>query len=194
MVETLIDKCPRIETDRLVLRKWEERDVEGLAAMNADARVMEFFPGVMSREESETMHQRLLAKQESHGFAVPVVEDKLTGKFLGFCGLGIPTYPVPLPFDPCVEIGWRLIPDAWGKGIAQEASRIWLRFGFETLQLNEIVSFTAIQNWRSQKVMQRLGMVTAASDDFEHQSLEEGHWLRRHVLYRLSKGRFTSVS
>ncbi|SFJ92630.1 Protein N-acetyltransferase, RimJ/RimL family [Pseudovibrio ascidiaceicola] len=194
MVETLIDKCPRIETERLILRKWEERDLDGIVEMNADPRVMEFFPDVMSHDESAHMLARLMAKQDELGFACPVVEDRVSGRFLGFCGLNIPTYPIPLPFDPCVEIGWRLIPDAWGKGIAQESARIWLEFGFETLEIDEIVSFTTETNLRSQKLMQRLGMTRNSADDFNHQMLEDDHPLVRHVLYRLTKDRFESVS
>ncbi|WP_057463215.1 GNAT family N-acetyltransferase [Pseudovibrio sp. POLY-S9] len=190
MIEDVIDKCPRIETERLVLRRWEERDLEGLVQMNADPQVMEFFPAVMSRQDSERMFERLMAKQVKYGFGTPVVEERASGRFLGFCGLGVPTYPEPLPFDPCVEIGWRFIPGAWGRGIAQEASRIWLRFGFETLRLDEIVSFTSAINQRSEKVMQRLGMVRDASADFDHPLIEEGHPLRRHVLYRLSKEKY----
>ncbi|KZK95948.1 hypothetical protein PsAD46_00301 [Pseudovibrio sp. Ad46] len=190
MIEDVIDKCPRIETERLVLRRWEERDLEGLVQMNADPQVMEFFPAVMSRQDSERMFERLMAKQVKYGFGTPVVEERASGRFLGFCGLGVPTYPEPLPFDPCVEIGWRFIPGAWGRGIAQEASRIWLRFGFETLRLDEIVSFTSAINQRFEKVMQRLGMVRDASADFDHPLIEEGHPLRRHVLYRLSKEKY----
>ncbi|EEA93903.1 GNAT family N-acetyltransferase [Pseudovibrio sp. JE062] len=190
MIEDVIDKSPRIETERLVLRKWEPRDLEGLIEMNADPKVMEFFPAVMSRQDSERMFERLLFKQEEFGFGTPVVEEKATGRFLGLCGLGVPTYPEPLPFDPCVEIGWRLIPDAWGRGVAQEAARIWLRFGFETLRLNEIVSFTSSINWRSEKVMQRLGMLRDASGDFDHPLIEDGHPLKPHVLYRISEDQF----
>ncbi|MFS8183598.1 GNAT family N-acetyltransferase [Pseudovibrio denitrificans] len=190
MIEDVIDKSPRIETERLVLRKWEPRDLEGLVEMNADPKVMEFFPAVMSRQDSERMFERLLFKQEKFGFGTPVIEEKATGRFLGLCGLGVPTYPEPLPFDPCVEIGWRLIPDAWGRGVTQEAARVWLRFGFETLRLNEIVSFTSRINWRSEKVMQRLGMLRDASGDFDHPLIEGGHPLKPHVLYRLSKDQF----
>ncbi|KZL20083.1 hypothetical protein PsAD2_01569 [Pseudovibrio axinellae] len=193
MIEDVIDKCPRIESGRLVLRKWEERDLDGLVEMNADARVMEFFPAVMPRVESEIMLQRLMVKQDQLGFACPVVEDLESGRFLGFCGLNVPTYPIPLPFDPCIEIGWRLIPDAWGKGIAQEAARTWIRFGFETLQAEEIVSFTTVTNVRSQKLMQRLHMMTDAAEDFDHPMLEPDHPLVRHVLYRLNKDCFASV-
>ncbi|KZK80954.1 hypothetical protein PsW64_02635 [Pseudovibrio sp. W64] len=190
MIEDVIDKCPRIETERLVLRKWEVRDLEGLVQMNADPLVMEFFPAVMSQQDSERMFERLIVKQVKYGFGTPVVEERASGRFLGLCGLGIPTYPEPLPFDPCVEIGWRLLPDAWGRGIAQEASHVWLRFGFETLCLNEVVSFTSAVNRRSEKVMQKLGMVRGASEDFDHPLIEEGHPLRRHVLYRLSKEKY----
>ncbi|GHB27188.1 N-acetyltransferase [Pseudovibrio japonicus] len=190
MVDDVADKSLRFETERLILRKWEERDLDGLVEMNADPLVMEFFPSVMSRQDSERMFERLMFKQEKHGFGTCVVEARDSGRFLGFCGLNVPTNPKPLPFGPCVAIGWGLIPDVWGKGIVQEASRVWLRFGFETLRLEEIVSFAAAANWRSEKVMQRLGMVRDASEDFDHPLIEEGHPLRRHFLYRLSKEKY----
>ncbi len=190
MIDDVLDKSPRIETERLVLRKWEERDIDGFVEMNADPLVMEFFPAVMSRQESEGMFERILAKQEKFGFGTPVVEERATGRFLGLCGLGVPTPSKPLPCQPCVEIGWRLSSDVWGRGIALEAAHIWLRFGFETLCSDEVVSFTSAINWRSEKVMQRLGMLRNVADDFDHPLIDDGHPLKPHVLYRLSKDRF----
>ncbi|WP_208859981.1 GNAT family N-acetyltransferase [Pseudovibrio ascidiaceicola] len=185
---TEIDRCPRIETERLVLRKWEERDLEGLAELNADPQVMEFYPSVLSRAESEKMLARYMDAQQQYGFCFSVITQKGSGRFLGYCGLKVPGYQQHLSFAPCVEIGWRLLHCEWGKGIATEAAQMWLRFGLETLQLNEIVSFTPVQNSRSEKLMQRLGMVCV--EEFEHPMLEDGHRLKRQVLYKMTRQRY----
>jgi RimJ/RimL family protein N-acetyltransferase len=88
-------------------------------------------------------------------------------------------------FTPCVEIGWRLGFDHWRKGYATEAARAAVGYAFETLRLTEIVSFTVPANHRSRAVMERLGMTSNESDDFDHPELPAGHPIRRHVLYRL---------
>lgn len=178
---------PVLETDHLILRPWCEDDASAFAAMNADERVMEFFPSVLSRDESLVMMNVANARIESDGISFAPIEEKATGRFLGFVGLNRPRYDPPLPFEPCVEIGWRLIVDAWGKGYASEAARAWLGFGFETLGLSEIVSFTAAINLRSQAVMQRIGMVHDRNGDFDHPVLAPGHPLERHVLYRMRR-------
>jgi RimJ/RimL family protein N-acetyltransferase len=89
---------------------------------------------------------------------------------------------------PCVEVGWRLAVAYWGKGYAAEAARLALDYGFETLRLREIVSFTTVTNLRSRAVMERVGMRRDPADDFDHPTLADGHPLRRHVLYRLGAG------
>ncbi|MGG9999324.1 GNAT family N-acetyltransferase [Pseudovibrio ascidiaceicola] len=188
VAEIAIGKCPRIETKRLVLRTWEERDLDGLAELNADPRVMEFYPSVLSRAESEKMLARYMDAQQQYGFCFSVTTQKGSGRFLGYCGLKVPGYQQHLSFGPCVEIGWRLLRSEWGKGIATEAAQMWLRFGLETLQLNEIVSFTPVQNSRSEKLMQRLGMVCV--EEFEHPMLEDGHRLKRQVLYKMTRQRY----
>ena len=90
-----------------------------------------------------------------------------------------------VPIAPCIEIGWRLIPSAWRKGYATEAARAWLAYGFNTLGLSEIFSFTPRLNLASQRVMQRIGMQHAKALDFEYPALPEGHELRPMVVYRL---------
>ncbi len=109
-----------------------------------------------------------------------------TGTFIGFTGLTIPPYQTPA--SPCTEIGWRLATTAWGKGYGFEAAQACLEWGFRGLGLSEIVSFTAQTNTRSFGLMQRLGMITRASDDFDHPMLPPDSPLSRHVLYRLSAG------
>lgn len=176
-----------METERLILRSWEDRDRKPFAQLNADPEVMRHFPSRLSETESDAMIERIRQNVRNDGFSFSPIEEKSSGRFLGFVGLNRPRYQTPLPFDPCVEIGWRLDRFAWGKGYAIEAAKAWLRFGFETLGLEEIVSFTATTNLPSQKVMQRLGMSHDPQDDFEHPALAEGHRLRPHVLYRLSR-------
>ncbi|KZK95949.1 anhydro-N-acetylmuramic acid kinase [Pseudovibrio sp. Ad46] len=187
MVDIAIDRCSRIETERLVLRKWELADLDGLVEMNADPRVMEFYPSVLSRAESEKMLARYMDAQQQHGFCFSVASEKRSGRFLGYCGLKVSGYQEHLLFGPCVEIGWRLLRSEWGKGFATEAAQMWLGFGLETLKLNEIVSFTPVQNSRSEKVMQRLGMVRV--EEFAHPMLEDGHRLKRQVLYKMTRQR-----
>ncbi|NBN65591.1 GNAT family N-acetyltransferase [Pannonibacter tanglangensis] len=176
-----------LETDRLLLRPWEDADLDAFAAMNADPEVMRHFPAVMSPAETAAMMARMRSKLATDGFGVFPVIRKADGRFVGFVGLNRPAYPVRLPFDPCVEFAWRLVRDAWGQGYATEAARAWMRFGFETLDLDEIVAFTAAGNRASRRVMERLGMARSEADDFLHPVLPADHPLAPHVLYRLPR-------
>ena len=93
----------------------------------------------------------------------------------------------PAPFNPSVEVGWRLARAAWGHGYATEAALAALDYGFTSCGLDEIVSMTATMNVRSQRVMQRIGMTRDPADDFDHPNVPEGHRLQPHVLYRISR-------
>jgi RimJ/RimL family protein N-acetyltransferase len=172
-----------IETDRLLLRPWRESDLETFALINSDPRVMEFFPAVLSRAETEEMLRTIAERIERHGFGFWAAEVKESRELAGFVGLNVPGYP--LPFSPCVEIGWRLGFEHWGKGYAQEGARAALKFGFAR-GLKEIVSFTTVANSRSRRVMERIGMVHDVDGTFDHPKLPDGHPLRPHVLYRLT--------
>ena len=183
-----------LQTERLIIRPWKEKDREPFARLNADPEVMQYFPSVLTREKSDALIETARDRTRTDGFCFSPIEEKATSKFLGFVGLSRPRYATPLPFDPCVEIGWRLDRSAWGKGYATEAAKAWLGFGFETLGLDEIVSFTAVTNERSQKVMKRLGMQRDPDDDFLHPAIEPGHPLEPHVLYRLSRAEWDRLS
>lgn len=173
-----------MRTDRLLLRAWKASDLEPFAAMNADPRVMEFFPTVLTAEETRAMIGRIEAHFERHGFGPWAVEAP-DGSFIGFVGLMVPTWAAH--FTPCVEIGWRIAFDHWGRGYATEAAREALKYGFEQLGLKEIVSLTTVTNRRSRHVMEKLGMEYSPADDFDHPNIAEGHPLRKHVLYRLKR-------
>ncbi len=172
-----------LDTPRLLLRRWREADLAPFAALNADPRVMEHFPATLERTESDALVERIEAGFERRGFGLWAVELRETGGLLGFTGLSVPSFEAA--FTPCVEVGWRLSADHWGRGFATEAANAAIRFGFEQLGLQEIVSFTVPANVRSRRVMEKLGMRLDA--EFEHPRLPEGHPLRRHVLYRLAR-------
>ena len=171
------------ETNRLRLRQWKAADRAPFAALNADPRVMQYFPAPLSRVESDALADRCESWIAARGWGFWAVETKATGAFIGFVGLHVPSDM--LPFSPCVEIGWRLAFEHWGHGFAFEAAQGALNAAFQTLGLDTIVSFTTVGNARSRAVMERLGM--SASGTFEHPLLPEHHPLRPHCLYRLAR-------
>lgn len=175
----------RLETDRLVIRSWDEADRAAFRRMNADPRVMAFFPAPLSEARSDALLARIQAHQAEHGFTFWAVEHKATGAFAGFTGLGRVAFDAP--FAPCVEIGWRFLPDFWGRGYAFEAARRVLDHAFNTLKLPEVVAFTTVTNIPSQRLMQRLGMLRNPAEDFDHPALPPDHPLHRHVLYRMPR-------
>jgi len=178
-----------LTTERLLLRPWRRADVAAFAALNSDPQVMAHFPAMLSETESAAAVARIDTHIERHGFGLWVVEARKVAPFVGVVGLTMPGFVIPFTAcDPCVEIGWRLAPPYWNRGYATEAARAAVKFGFDVLGLDEIVSFTNPDNWRSRRVMERLGMIHTVGEDFDHPCLPPGHPLRRHVLYRLRAG------
>lgn len=171
-------------TDRLLLRPWRESDREPFARLNADPRVMEHFPAPLSRAASDQLMEAIQARHVERGWSQWAVELLDTGEFIGFIGLS--QVKDTLPCHPAVEVGWRLAAEHWGKGYATEGARAALGIAFGKLGLEEVVSFTAVGNVRSRAVMRRLGMAPDAQT-FGHPSVPEGHRLREHVLYRITR-------
>ena len=172
-----------VETRRLLLRTWEPADRESFAKMNADQRVMKFFPACLSRTESNALADRIENHFRQHGFGLYAAELRSEAAFIGFIGLFVPIFHAH--FTPCIEIGWRLSANHWGKGLATEGARAATGHAFDSLGLVKLVSFTVPANVRSIRVMERIGMHRDPAEDFDHPRLPEGHRLRRHVLYRI---------
>jgi RimJ/RimL family protein N-acetyltransferase len=172
-----------LETERLLLRGWRAADRPLFAELNSDPAVTEFLGSRLSPAESDDLVERFEKELKERGYCPWAVEEKGEGVFVGFVGLH--SVPENLPFAPGVEVGWRLSPRFWGRGYATEAGREALRFGVESLGIEEFVSFTAVRNVRSRRVMERLAMWRDKFGDFEHPALPKGHPLRHHVLYRL---------
>lgn len=175
----------QIRTERLLLRPWREEDFAPFAELNADARVMEHFPRVLTREESDAFLEYIRAHWKEHGFGLWALELPGEVPFIGFVGLAVPRFTAH--FTPCVEVGWRLSFSHWRRGYATEGARAAVRVGFSVLGLDEIVAFTVPGNKASRRVMEKLGMTHSPEEDFDYPSLPEGHPLRRHVLYRLKR-------
>lgn len=177
-----------VSTERLILRDWRDDDVEPFAAMNADDAVMAFFPQKLSRSQSDDLVHRIRSGIAIDGFGLYAAERIDTGKFIGFIGLGRPTFEAA--FTPAVEIGWRLAREAWRFGYATEGARGVLAHAFGSLGLTSVVSFTAAVNQRSRRVMERIGMTRDPSEDFVHPNLPAAHPLAAHVLYGIDEPRF----
>ncbi|MGA8207192.1 MAG: GNAT family N-acetyltransferase [Candidatus Dormiibacterota bacterium] len=188
-METEVDRSiAELQTARLCLRSWRPADFPLFAALNADPQVMEHFPQMLTRSQSDLLAECIVSQMRSQGWGLWAVEVAATESFIGFVGLNRPAFRAH--FTPAVEVGWRLASRYWGCGYATEAAWTVLGFGYESLGLNEIVSFTSVDNQRSRRVMEKLGMRHHPGDDFDHPSIPEGHRLRRHVLYRLTRAQF----
>lgn len=173
----------RLETERLVIRLWQDEDRATFAGFSTDPQVRRFYPTVPTIEQTNTAIDRYIAVYERNGFSLLAVERKSDGALIGDVGL-LPL-AIPLHGNPRVEIGWLLGQQYWGSGYAPEAAGAWLKYAFSVLNLPEIVAFTAVLNHPSQRVMEKLGMTRDLLGDFEHPNVPEGHALRPHVLYRI---------
>ena len=176
-----------MRTERLILRNWEDRDRDLFHRINSDERVMEFFPFRRDRATADAKMDEFRGWIEEDGYGFAAAEIAATGECIGFVGL-LDTDHVPSLPNGAIEIGWRLVPEFWGKGYVTEAAEAWLALGFETLKLDEIVSFAVADNQRSTAVMKRLGMRADPAADFDQPAIPDSHpHLKRHVLYRLSR-------
>jgi RimJ/RimL family protein N-acetyltransferase len=175
---------PQLTTERLLLRGWREADEAAFGVINADPRVMEYIGAPLDAAGNAAFLARIRRHWQERGFGLWALASRDDSRLLGFVGLSVPRFAAA--FTPCVEIGWRLAADVWGRGYAPEAAQRVVSYAREVLQLAEIVSFTVVHNQRSQRVMQKLGMRRDAADDFRHPLLDAADRLAPHVLYRLA--------
>ncbi len=174
-----------ITTNRLILRPWIPEDIEPFAKLNADPLVREYFSSILNRKESDHVAKFISDEIEKNGYGFWAVSAPQISDFIGF--IGIRPVDFESHFTPAVEIGWRLAREFWGNGYATEGATAALKYGFQTLNLDEIVAFTAVANARSRNVMEKIGMHRSPEDDFDHPQLAVDDKLRRHVLYRIQR-------
>ena len=172
-----------ITTPRLNLRLWKDEDAEPFIKMNMDKEVMRFFPDTQTAEQTLALLDRVKAHFTTHGYGLWAVERKDNGRFIGFTGLWHPNFKSH--FTPCVEIGWRLSKENWGLGFATEAAKACIAYGFTSIGLKEIYSFTSTINHPSINVMKKSGMQFMG--EFEHPNVPDGHILKTHVLYKTER-------
>lgn len=188
-----------INTARLVLRRWAERDLDPFAALNADPQVMEHFPSTHTREQTADMIARIEKHFDENDFGLWAAELNCDGSafadegavaalkkgtLIGF--IGLQKVPFEAHFTPAVEVGWRLAKECWGHGLAPEGAEAAIDDILSRFDFPEIISMTATTNRNSMRVMEKLGMSRNPLDDFDHPRLPN-HRLCRHVLYRISK-------
>lgn len=170
-----------LRTERTVLRRWRDADLDPFAALNADSEVMEFFPSTLSRADSDLFATRIADEIERTGHGLWALE--VEGRFAGYVGTTTVTFDGEL--HGATEIGWRLARWAWGHGYASEAACAVLDDAFTTRNLDQVVSFTTETNVRSRAVMERIGLVRRHDLDFDHPRLPDW-WGRRHVVYGIT--------
>jgi RimJ/RimL family protein N-acetyltransferase len=174
-------------TPRLILRNWEEKDRDLFHEINSDPVVMEFFPFLRTRAQSDELFDRIRGVITQTGLGFFALADRETDTAMGFCGLSRTTRQEPYVADGSVEIGWRLARRYWGHGYITEAAEKLLEFGFDEKGLDEIVSFAVAGNTRSVAVMRRIGMLDTGRD-FDMPGIDDARAeLRRHVLYTIDR-------
>jgi ribosomal-protein-alanine N-acetyltransferase len=177
-----------ISTERLGLRRWIDSDFRPFAEMNRDPQVMRYFPKVLNDVETSEMLQRINLHFDKNNFGLFAVENKATLEFMGYTGFLVPAFDSF--FTPCVEIGWRYRKENWGRGFATEAANACIKYGFDHLAFDKILSFTSVRNENSIKLMRRIGMTYVA--DFDHPKIEKSSILCRHVLYQMGNENFSN--
>ncbi|WP_298628485.1 GNAT family N-acetyltransferase [uncultured Legionella sp.] len=180
-----------LETERLLMRTFQENDVESLIGISQDQNVMRFFPAIPTREETIAFIDRIISHQEEKNFSLYAVEIKNTSEMIGFVGLFTATFQAH--FTPAIEIGWRLSSKHWNQGYATEAAKAVLDYAFRKLDLDEVVSFTSELNKPSIRVMQKIGLHTNLEDNFDNPKVPTGSPLMGHVLYRLKRSEYLST-
>lgn len=172
-----------VRTDRLLMRRWRESDLEPFAALNGDPDAMRFFPATIDRAGTDAFVQRIEARFDEQGYGLWALELAATGEFIGFTGLN--PLPDDVPGAGGMEVGWRLARPAWHHGYATEAARAAVAVAFDGAGLAELWSMTAVLNEPSRAVMRRIGMAEVAR--FDHPRIPAGHPLQPHVTYHLGR-------
>ena len=173
-----------IETERLVLRQWREQDRAPFASMNADPEVMQYFPAIKNREQSDQNIDAFRDSLDQNGWGFWAAELRRSGEFIGF--IGLKSQQTELPLSPCIEVGWRLRKQYWRQGYASEGALASLQFAFEQIAADQIVSVTPVLNLPSIGVMRKIGMIDA-EQNFDHPAVASGHRLSEHVLYIITE-------
>ena len=180
-----MSKKIHIETERLILREWEESDLKDFARMNGDPMVMQYLPRLLDEKASKRHIKEFQKHFKKYGYGLYVLELKDTGEFVGFTGLK--NLEIDVPFAPAVELAWRIDYEYWGKGYGSEAAKAVMEYAFNDLGMKELIAFTVYDNERTIHLMDKLGFEYQEGKDFDYPALKKGHPLGRFVLYKAKK-------
>ncbi|EKU48592.1 GNAT family N-acetyltransferase [Staphylococcus massiliensis] len=172
-----------IETERLKLRDWYDEDLIHLQKMNANRRVRQYFPSLLSYNRSQIDFNLMRDQVEKNQVGLFAVELKATGEWIGFIGLNYLPKQSMYQFDelPFYEIGWRLVPEVWGNGLATEGAEAVIKYIRKSTEITKIYSIASENNAPSIRVMEKIGM--RKYDVFQKEDLSEHHPLRHQVRY-----------
>lgn len=174
------DKNYLFASERLGFRNWNLTDIDKMQEINSDEKVMEFFPGLPTREQTAEFVERMKKQFEEKGFCYFAVDKLDDNEFIGFIGLSEQTYKAD--FTPCVDIGWRIKSSEWNKGFATEGAKKCLDYALNTLKLETIFSVAPKANVRSEHIMKKIGL--QKKYEFEHPALVNDERLKTCVLYQ----------
>ncbi len=170
---------PNLETPRLALRPLGLADLEEWLAMDLEPSVARFIWGTPPDPET---HREDLRGRFADGWpevgGIWVVEDRAAPGFLGWCGL------FPLEQTGRIEIGYRYLPKAWGRGLATEAAACVLDYGFRTFAFDPIVAVSHPENRASHRVLQKIGLMRQA---------DAVHYRQKVSVFRLSRAEYLAL-
>ncbi len=170
------------KSERLGFRNWLESDIELMSAINADKKVIEFFPGIATKDQTIEFIEKMQQQFKEKGFCYFAVDKLENNEFIGFIGLTEKSFEAE--FTPCIDIGWRISSDEWNNGYASEGAKRCLEYANEVLKLEKIVSIVPKINLKSEQVMNKIGMEKVM--EFEHPLLINDERLRDCVLYQIT--------
>lgn len=171
------------KSERLGFRNWTEKDKPKMGMINSDPKVMEHFPAIPTQKQTNEFVDRMKEQFSKNGFCYFAVDKLENNKFIGFIGIEEQTFKSD--FTPCVDIGWRLAQQEWGKGFATEGAQKCIDFAFKEIGLKNIKSFCPEINDKSEKVMKKIGMKKAKN--FNHPLLSKFKALEKCALYEIDK-------
>ncbi|HEY0174350.1 MAG TPA: GNAT family N-acetyltransferase [Pyrinomonadaceae bacterium] len=182
-------KADAVETSRLRLRMFRHEDLDALCAITRDPEVMRYigYGHALTREETRANLASIIAAFRRRGFGRWALELKGTGELVGYCGLSLGNE------EAGVELAYMLARGAWGRGLALEAGRACLRYGFERLGLKSIAGLTLHDNRRSRRVLSKLGMGFVRDAHFYgfdcvHYLIAREDWRDDGSFYRVKNG------
>jgi len=168
------------KSERLGFRDWELNDIEKMHEINSDEKVMEFFPSVLTKQQTTEFVQRMKSQFIKNSFCYFAVDKLEDNKFIGFIGLSEQTYNAD--FTPCIDIGWRIKSSEWNKGFATEGAKKCLEYALNDLKIERIYSVAPKINTKSEHIMTKIGL--KKQYEFEHPLLIKNEQLKTCVLYK----------